>query len=106
MSDLSKRNITTLNGIGQKRAESFRTLGVYTISDLLNFYPRTYEDRTTIKKIAEIKDGDTVCVRGRAVSHLKENRACIFCVLIQAMFRAFQEHCLLRPKLLKLYFFV
>lgn len=73
MSDLSKRNITTLNGIGQKRAESFRTLGVYTLSDLLNFYPRTYEDRTTIKKIAEIKDGDTVCVCGRAVSHLKEN---------------------------------
>ena len=67
------QNITILNGIGHKRAESFRTLGVYTISDLLNFYPRTYEDRTTIKKIAEIKDGDTVCVRGRAFSHLKEN---------------------------------
>ncbi len=67
------QNITILNGIGHKRAESFRTLGVYTISDLLSFYPRTYEDRTTIKKIAEIKDGDTVCVRGRAVSHLKEN---------------------------------
>ncbi len=67
------QNITFLNGIGQKRAESFRTLGVYTLSDLLHFYPRTYEDRTTIKKIAEIKDGDTVCIRGRAVSPLREN---------------------------------
>ncbi len=67
------KDITILNGIGEKRAESFRTLGVYTLSDLLNFYPRTYEDRTSIKKIAEIKDGDTICVRGRAVSPLREN---------------------------------
>ena len=67
------QNITVLNGIGQKRAESFRTLGVFTLNDLLRYYPRTYEDRTSIKKIAEIKDGDTVCVRARAVSPLKEN---------------------------------
>ena len=73
MSDLSKRNITTLNGIGQKRAESFRTLGVFTVEDLLRFYPRTYEDRTQLRKIAEIKDGDTVCIRARAVSPIREN---------------------------------
>ena len=67
------QNITVLNGIGQKRAEFFRTLGVFTVNDLLNFYPRTYEDRTSIKKIAEIKDGDTVCVKARAVSPIREN---------------------------------
>ncbi len=71
--NILNQNITTLNGIGQKRAESFRTLGVFTVNDLLRFYPRTYEDRTTIKKIAEIKEGDTVCVRARAVSPLREN---------------------------------
>ncbi len=70
---LLKQNITVLNGIGQKRAESFRTLGVYTVEDLLNFYPRTYEDRTITKKIAELKDGDTVCVRASAVSPIREN---------------------------------
>ncbi len=73
MSDLLNQNITVLKGIGHKRAESFRTLGIYTVEDLLNFYPRAYEDRTTIKKIAEIKDGDTVCIRARAVSPLREN---------------------------------
>lgn len=73
MSDLLNQNITILNGIGQKRAESFRTLGVYTVEDLLRFYPRAYEDRTQIKKIAEIKEGDNVCIRARAVSPLKEN---------------------------------
>ena len=73
MSDFLKQDITTLHGIGQKRAESFRTLGVFTVEDLLRFYPRTYEDRTTVKKIAEIKDGDTVCIRARAVSPIREN---------------------------------
>ncbi|MBQ3118632.1 MAG: ATP-dependent DNA helicase RecG [Clostridia bacterium] len=73
MSDLLNQNITVLQGIGQKRAESFRTLGIYSVEDLLHFYPRAYEDRTTIKKIAEIKDGDTVCIRARAVTPLREN---------------------------------
>lgn len=67
------QDITTLGGIGPKRAEKFRTLGVFTLNDILHYYPRTYEDRVTTKKIAEIKDGDTVCVRARAVSPLREN---------------------------------
>ena len=72
-SNILNQNITALSGIGQKRAEFFRTLGVFTLNDLLHFYPRAYEDRTTIKKIAEIKAGDTICVRARAVSPLREN---------------------------------
>ena len=71
--DVLNQSITTLNGIGQKRAEFFRTLGVFTLNDLLRFYPRGYEDRTSVKKIAEIKDGDTVCFRARAVSPIREN---------------------------------
>ncbi len=67
-------NISVLHGIGPKRAELFRTLGLFTVGDLLSYYPRGYEDRTKIKKIAELTDGETVCVKGRAVSPLKENR--------------------------------
>lgn len=71
--DFSNQNITALGGIGPKRAEFFRTLGVSTVNDLLHFYPRTYENRITTKKIAELKDGDTVCVRARAISPIREN---------------------------------
>ena len=71
--NILNQNITVLDGIGQKRAEFFRTLGVFTLKDLLRFYPRAYEDRTNFKKIAEIKDGDTVCIRARAVSPIREN---------------------------------
>lgn len=67
-------NICILQGIGQKRAELFRTLGLFTVADLLSYYPKGYEDRTRIKKIAELTDGETVCIKGRAVSPLRENR--------------------------------
>ncbi len=75
---MEKKNILTeslsvLNGIGQKRAELFRTLGLYTVSDLLFYYPRGYEDRTKLKKLAELTDGEMVCVKGRAVSSFREN---------------------------------
>ncbi len=71
--DILKENITALCGVGQKRAELFRTLGLFTVSDILRFYPRSYEDRTKIKKIANLTDGETVCIKARAVSPLKEN---------------------------------
>lgn len=71
--NILNESISVLDGIGQKRAELFRTLGVFTVSDLLTFYPRGYEDRTKLKKLAELTDGETVCVRGRAVSPLREN---------------------------------
>ena len=71
--NILNESISVLDGLGQKRAELFRTLGVFTVSDLLTFYPRGYEDRTKLKKLAELTDGETVCVRGRAVSPLREN---------------------------------
>lgn len=67
-------DISVLHGIGQKRAELFRTLGLCTVSDLLFYFPRDYADRTVTKKIAELKDGETVCIKGKAVSALRESR--------------------------------
>ncbi|MBQ4087998.1 MAG: ATP-dependent DNA helicase RecG [Clostridia bacterium] len=72
--DILHENITALRGIGQKRAELFRTLGLYQVKDLLTYYPRAYEDRTVFKKILELRDGETVCIRARAVSSVRENR--------------------------------
>lgn len=36
-------NITTLKGIGTKTAELFAKLGIYTIQDLLKWYPKDYD---------------------------------------------------------------
>lgn len=55
--------IEELNGIGKKRAELFKKLGVFSVGELLNFYPRTYEDWSEITDIADVEDGASVCIR-------------------------------------------
>ena len=56
--------IRYLKGIGEKKAQAFHKLGVFTLYDLLSFFPRRYEDRSVFKPIALAEDGETVCVRG------------------------------------------
>ncbi len=55
--------IEELSGIGKKRAELFKKLGVFSVGELLNFYPRTYEDWSEITDIADVEDGAAVCIR-------------------------------------------
>ena len=43
------KELTDLRGIGPKKAKTLSKLDIYTVSDLYNFYPRAYEDRS--KKI-------------------------------------------------------
>ncbi len=45
--------MTALSGIGEKRAGLFATLGVFTLGDLLRFFPRAYQNRGDIKTLCE-----------------------------------------------------
>ena len=40
--------ISSLKGIGPKKAEGFSAAGIETIDDFLHFFPRKYEDRRTV----------------------------------------------------------
>ena len=44
MASLFNMPVTELKKIGAKRAELFAKLGIYSVGDLVRFYPRTYED--------------------------------------------------------------
>lgn len=44
MADGLKTNIQYIKGVGEKKALAFSKLGIFTIGDLLENYPRTYED--------------------------------------------------------------
>lgn len=57
-----------VKGIGPKRAESLEKVGVRSLHDLLLYFPRRYEDRSTFKKIAHLSPGDMVTVKGRVLS--------------------------------------
>ena len=63
MAELST-DLQALHGIGSRHAQRFRKMGLATLGDLLTWFPRRYEDRRTVKEIAALSDGETVCVRG------------------------------------------
>ena len=41
-------NISELSGVGAKRAHALQSAGIFTVADLLNHFPRDYDDRTCI----------------------------------------------------------
>ena len=45
--------ITQLQGIGDATAKHFAHLGIFTVSDLLSYWPRTYDDRTKYIPLSE-----------------------------------------------------
>ena len=63
--------IRYLKGVGEKRAGLFAKLGIYTIRDLLNYFPRDYEDRRTVTAISNVKAGDKVCINAFVSSDVK-----------------------------------
>ena len=62
MADLNT-DVRTIKGIGEKKAQALNKLGVFSLYDLVSFFPRKYEDRSTYKPIAMCLDGENVCIR-------------------------------------------
>ena len=60
--------IQYIKGVGEKRAAAFARLGVFTVYDLVHFYPRTYENWGNIKKIDETELNEFVCVKATCIS--------------------------------------
>ena len=63
-----KQNIQYVKGVGPNRAKLFNILGIYTIEDLISYYPRTYQDRSQIKKIEELQDGEEALIEAVTVA--------------------------------------
>ena len=57
-----------IKGVGKTNISKFNKLGVFTLHDLLYFFPRAYEDRTNSKNIADILPDEFVAVRGVIVN--------------------------------------
>ena len=53
-----------IKGVGPRRAEMLERLEVRTVRDLLMLFPRDYQDRTHLAKIADLKLGETATVKG------------------------------------------
>ena len=63
MNNLNKE-IQFVKGIGPKRAEKLHKLNIFTLKDLIYYFPRQYEDRSVIKKISQLENEDKVSIKG------------------------------------------
>ena len=68
-------DIRYIKGIGEKRAELFNKLGVFCVGDLLRYLPRGYEDRTDMRDICDIEEGESVCIKGSLAGGIRSFRA-------------------------------
>jgi ATP-dependent DNA helicase RecG len=64
--------LTTLQGIGPKRAELLARKGLRTVIDLLYFTPRRYEDRTRLIPLHLAQEGRPVFTKGKIIAGKEE----------------------------------
>lgn len=55
-------NVRFVRGVGPKKAELLGKLGIVTLEDAIQCYPRSYEDRTNITPIRHLLDGEKQCI--------------------------------------------
>lgn len=67
-------DIATLSGVGEKKAAAFHKLGVFTYGDLVNDFPRRYEDRSVIRSIGEAQPEETCCLQAMVTTQPTLNR--------------------------------
>lgn len=68
-----KRPISDIKGVGDKRAKLLNKMGIFTLEDLLYYFPRTYEDRSVLKNVSSLEDGETVGFIGEICSKVTES---------------------------------
>lgn len=56
--DLKQISIKELKGIGDKNGSLFARLGIDTVYDLINFFPRDYIKLPNLSKVNELREGD------------------------------------------------
>jgi len=57
-----------LKGVGPARAMAFAQLGVHTVADLLEYYPRDWNFAPAVRKIRQIRPGQTATIIGMVES--------------------------------------
>ena len=81
------QDVRFLKGVGEKRALFLNKIGINTVSDLIEYYPRNYENRNGIKYIKEFEEGvptlfiATVCSK-MTVRFIRKNLSIYSCFAI------------------------
>ncbi|MFH0790764.1 MAG: ATP-dependent DNA helicase RecG [Candidatus Omnitrophota bacterium] len=64
-------SIQYLKGIGPKRADVFKKIGIRTIEDLLYYFPRRYEDRGNFSVISRLQEGHVQTIKAEVLANVQ-----------------------------------
>lgn len=73
MVDLNK-DVKYIKGVGPNRVKLLNTLNIFTLNDLITYFPRTYEDRGKPKNICECINGEETLIESVACGRVNEVR--------------------------------
>ncbi len=66
-------DIRYLKGVGEKRAGLLNKLGIFTIEQLFEYYPRDYRDFSQEMLVSDCESGENVCIKATLISNVKEH---------------------------------
>ncbi len=73
MNELKGFDVKYIKGVGEKRAQLFNKLGVFSLDDLVHYYPRKYQDWSKTSTVATSNNGDTVTIKATMITPVKES---------------------------------
>ena len=71
MLDLNK-DVKYVKTVGPNRVKLLNKLNIYTLKDLITYFPRDYEDRSKPKNLYECIDGEEVLIEAMAAGKINE----------------------------------
>ncbi|MDI6794273.1 MAG: OB-fold nucleic acid binding domain-containing protein, partial [bacterium] len=76
------QSIQYLKGVGPKRARIPELLGLTTVADILQYYPRVYQDRRQIKPISQLRKGERETIKGIVIGAERSGRAKVLKIMV------------------------
>lgn len=69
MLDLLKP-VQYVKGVGPAKVQLLNKLGIFTLEDLITYFPREHEDRSKITNISDAVDGQEILIEAIVVSRM------------------------------------
>ena len=66
-------DVKYIKGVGEKRAELFHKLGIFCVKDLVEYYPRAYQDWSADIKALDCPEGEPVSIKATLIKPVKEH---------------------------------
>lgn len=71
--DFCECNIQYIKGVGEKRARLFNKLGIYSVDDLIHYFPRKYEDWSQTTSVIDAPADESVFIKAAMITPVKES---------------------------------